>query len=337
MRALGGGDWRLWAGRYRNELLDAALQEPAFAGHVLNASPRRRGGRFIGALQNEAGFAAAMRANGAGLVHRTYYPLFDLLPRRKLRIVETLHDMWDERSDGQLAMNGLKSRIKRRALAHADAIVCVSDSSRREMLSLWPDLAPRTHVIHHGVRPLSAQPRPAGRDRPFFLFVGRRGSYKNLPVALAGLAAAALRDHDLVCFGGGAFTAAEHAAISAAGLAGRVHQLGGNDDRLAGLYTAATALLYPSAYEGFGLPLLEAMIHDCPVIAAPLTSLPEVGGGAALYADPATPDAWGAAMARLAGEPDLATTLRRAGQARAAGFSWAHTAAAHAALYAELS
>ncbi len=337
MRALGDTvDWHLWAGRHRNDLLAPALHDPAIAGHVL-AARRGGGGRFLGAMVNEPRFAAAVRRQRAALVHRTYYPVIDLLPRRVAR-VETLLDMWDERGGaGAGRLTSLKTRIKRRALHRADAIVCISANSRAELLDLWPALEARSSVVPLGVRPLSPHPVAAGRDRPYFVFVGRRGTYKNFAVALAALRAAELPDHDLIAFGGGPLGADEIALIAEHGLTDRVVQIGGGDDRLAGLYEGATALLYPSAYEGFGLPLLEAMIHGCPVIAAPLTSLPEVGGAAALYADPCYPEAWGTRMAQLAADSGVAETQRVAGYARAAAFGWDRTAAAHAALYATIT
>jgi len=337
MRALGNStDWRLWAGRYRNDLLSPALLDPAIADHIMEASAGR-GGRFAGALVNEPGFAAAVSRQSASLVHRTYYPVFDLLPRHGLKRVETLLDMWDERSGaGAGPLTGLKTRIKRRALHRADAIVCISDSSRTEMVELWPALETKSTVIHLGVRSLSPRPLAAGRDRPYFIFVGRRGSYKNFAVALAGLRAAHLPDHDLVAFGGGAFDAVEAEAIHAAGLTGRVVQIDGGDDRLAGLYEGATALLYPSCYEGFGLPLLEAMIHGCPVIATPQTSLPEVGGDAALYAQPSRPDEWARLMEKIVEDADFCAAVKTCGRARAARFSWSTTAEKHAKLYVDV-
>jgi len=340
MRALASTtvDWQLWAGRHGNELLPAALDDPGIATRILTTGPRTAGSRLAGSLRNEPGFARAVRNLHPSVVHRTFYPMIDLLPRTGIVRVETLHDMWDERAASAGSRRSrLKSVIKHRALGRADVIICDTESTRREMIDIWPALEGRSTVIHLGVRRLSASPETGTRDRPFFLFVGRRGSYKNFTVAVEALRAPALRDHDLVCFGGGPFDRDELALISAAGLGGRVLQMGGSDDRLAGLYEAATALLYPSSYEGFGLPLLEAMIHDCPVIAAPLTSLPEVGGDAALYADPDDPHAWGDIMATLAGDRVQADALRRLGRERAAQFSWAETARKHAVLYADIA
>ncbi len=339
MRALADTptQWQLWVGRHGNALLTDVTADGGLASHVLSAEAGTPIGRLTGSIRNERSFVKATRAVDATILHRTFYPVIDLVPARTLKRVETLHDMWDERA-GENAdrLTWLKSLLKRRALHAADAIVCVSESSRCEMIAIWPELAARAVVIPHGVRRLSERPTLAGHPRPFFLFVGRRNTYKNFTIALSALALAEMPDFDLICFGGGAFDAAENAAIQAAGLAERVIHTAGNDDRLAGMYEAATALLYPSAYEGFGLPLLEAMIHDCPVIAAPLTSLPEAGGDAALYADPGDVSAWATQMARIARDDAFSASLRARGRSHCAAFSWSRTAQRHAALYAEL-
>lgn len=334
MRALteAGEHWSAWAGRNGNAMLREALAEPWVAAHICSTASAPRG-RVRASVMEEPGFARWLRQQRPAVLHRTYYPVRDM-QRRGSRRVETLHDLWDERSNFRHDKGAaLRSFLKKRACHRADAVVCVSEHTRDEAIERWPELAGRISVIPHGVRPLSDKPEPAGRDRPYFLFVGRRGLYKNFAVATAALARSGLRDHQLLCFGGGAFGPEERAGLAQLGLADRVLQVTGNDDRLAGLYAGASALLYPSAFEGFGLPLLEAMVHDCPVIASPLTSLPEVGGDAVLYADPTRPDAWSEAMRQIADDRSLAQMLRTLGRQRASNFTWSQSAAAHAKLY----
>jgi len=328
--------WRLWAGRHDNAMLRQLQGEPVPPDAIVSARAARHLGRLAGGLVNEPGFSRYVRRQHLRVVHRTYYPVADMLGHG-CRTVETLHDMWDEQAAAG-GRPGLKSRLKRRALQRADQIVCVSESTRREMARFWPELIDKAVVIPHGAGPLSTSPVPAGRNRPFFLFVGRRDLYKNFEIAVRALAASpALAEHELICFGGGSWSEGESARLRQLTLAGRVHQFGGSDDRLAGLYQSAVALLYPSRYEGFGLPLLEAMIHQCPVIAAPLTSLPEVGGDAAVYADADDVDAWRTQMEAIALSPSTAAQLRQAGLAQAARFSWERTARAHAEIYDRLA
>jgi glycosyltransferase involved in cell wall biosynthesis len=329
-------DCEAWAGWHANDLLSAAATEAWSSGRIHITGRLDAPARFRGALRNERPFSAWVGKRPNRIVHRTYYPVVDLCGSR-VRRVETLHDMWDERAArAGTYSTRLKGQLKRRAVARADVVVCVSESTRAEAIELWPWARNRLLVIPHGVRRL-AEAQPYTHDRPFFLFVGRRDLYKNFSVAVRALKLTNLADHQLVCFGGGPLAPSERAFIAAQGVGGRVVQLGGGDSVLASLYEAATALLYPSSYEGFGLPLLEAMIHGCPVIAAPLTSLPEVGGDAAVYADPLDLDAWAHLMEVIATDVGVASDLRQRGADRAATFSWERTALLHREVYAQLS
>jgi glycosyltransferase involved in cell wall biosynthesis len=107
------------------------------------------------------------------------------------------------------------------------------------------------------------------------------------------------------------------------------------EDRLPALYSGALALLYPSFYEGFGLPLLEAMQCGCPVVASNAGALREVSGGAALHLDANDPQAWAEAMRSLAASPGLREQMREDGLQRAAQFSWARTARLTREVYEE--
>lgn len=330
-------EWVAWVGMSKNDLLDASVKETWASGKIVQ---QRHGyllpSRLAG-IANEVAFSQWIARNRPAILHRTYYPPVNLAGS-KMRRVETLHDMWDEQAHRNgCGRAGLRSRIKYAALLRADLIICVSESTRQELLSIWPWAAEKCLVIHHGVRLLSDRPLVIKRARPFFLFVGRRGHYKNFGLVIGALRAAGLSDHELICFGGGDFSAPELELIDQNQLSGRVHQVNGDDARLAGLYEAAEALLYPSFYEGFGLPLLEAMIHNCPVVTTPLTSLPEVGGEAPLYISPEDVDGWADAITKLAGSPSFRAKIVARGLKRVRHFTWAATARAHVAAYSTLS
>ena len=330
--------WRLYPGRHDNALLAEVQDANWYACHAIGGITA--GGRRspLSALRNEIGLRrlATMKPSPKQtIVHRTYHPVIDLLPR-SMPVIETVHDMWDFIAANERSPRAaLRRHLKRRALERASVIVCVSHSTRNYLGNLWPWLADRSIVIPHGTSQLSNRPVQVDRARPFFLFVGRRDRYKNFMLLLDALAMLN-GEAEIVCFGGGPLNDSERATIIQLGLTARVHQIDGDDHVLAGYYQAARALLYPSLHEGFGLPLLEAMSLDCPVVAAPLTSLPEVGGDAALYADAHDAHAWCDVMTRLIEDRDVRDRTIVAGRARSAAFSWEATAQRHAAVYAEM-
>ena len=175
---------------------------------------------------------------------------------------------------------------------------------------------------------------PGRFPRPFVFALGSRARHKQLDLLLDLAPALDARGLDLVISGG-----------SAAIFAGtrretprNVHALGFvGDDDLAALFQRALCFAFPSRTEGFGLPLLEAMVHGAPIVAARCASMPEVCGDAALYAAPDDPAAWLAAFDRLAGDDALCADLRAKGYARCPQFSWRTGAEAYLALADSLS
>ena len=120
------------------------------------------------------------------------------------------------------------------------------------------------------------------------------------------------------------------------GLPARAHHARWTRSGLAGRTAGPRERLFPSGPEALGLPMLEAMLHDCPVISSPCSCLPEIAGDAALYCDPDRPDAWAAAMETIAFSDDEAAALRRRGHARVAAFTWEENARRHMDVYRQL-
>ncbi len=232
-------------------------------------------------------------------------------------------------------------------LARTTHFITVSQFSKREMTDLLHVPAERISVIGLGVREVF-QPRPTeeihGRlnryDLPsdYFLYAGTIEPRKNVAGLLAAYAKlpAGLRERTALILAGvsgwGRQTVEEW--IAGRHLTGRVRILGYVDDEtLAILYAGARALVWPTLYEGFGLPPLECMACGTPVITSNLASLPEVASEAALLVDPRDENELSRAMTRIVEDANLTARLRTAGLTRSAAFSWSDCVRAHAEVY----
>lgn len=223
-------------------------------------------------------------------------------------------------------------RLKYRTIIHrlgktAQKIITVSEFSRRE-LERWCGI-PRAkmEVIYEGKEHILRQSpdetvfaRFGIGERPFFLAVGSNSPHKNFSAAVRAFEAANLENVDLVITGGSFSKVFQSPVENLPGSYIRTGYI--SDGELRALYNRAVGLVYPSLYEGFGLPPLEAMACGCPVICSNAASLPEVGGDAVLYCDPTDILEIARQMKRVVSEPGLQAELREKGIAQAEKFSW---------------
>ncbi len=270
------------------------------------------------------------------ILHNTYY--FPVKPPAGTRGILTVYDMIHEKYPKYFAASPFITRIKAASIAAADHVICISESTRRDLLATYDIPEERVSVTHLGFDPLASllsgesssdfKVQVLGSDAPYLLYVGSRVNYKNFKGLLDAYAASATLQANffLLCFGGGDFTGAERAAISKAGVEGRVRFLAGSDAVLAACYAHASLFVCPSFYEGFGIPVLEAMSLDCPVACSNSSSLPEVVGDAALLFDPSDRDAIRSALESVLGSPSAATAFKERGRIRTQLFSWRNCA-----------
>lgn len=265
------------------------------------------------------------------IFHSSYYrtPSVSSTPT-----VVTVHDFTYER-----CLTGprrwLHSQQKFAAIRAAQSVICISESTRQDLL----DLVGRTpgqalHVVYNGVdeafAPQSLPPAP----RSFVLFVGQRAGYKNFALAVSAMAH--LPDLELHCVGGGKFRSDELAAVPEC-VRRRIRHLGFVADKtLNELYNQAVCLLYPSSYEGFGIPVVEAMRAGCPVVCVTCKAVIEVGRHALTLVPTNDPRAVAAAVVQIA-NPETRAAKVQAGLAVARGYSWDLTYSQTLDVYRELA
>lgn len=279
---------------------------------------------------------ARSRLESAEVVHRTFYhPRFLGRNAGSIRAY-TVYDMIPERLP-EFFPEGNPHLSKHEHLREADLIMCISESTRRDLLELYPDLSACVAVTPLGV---SHEVFNTNFDSPeskrrFVLFVGARGGYKDFLVLAHAVSELDDVSLEIVAVGGGKLSARERDALASLGLLHRTRQVDATDEELQRLYSLALAFVYPSRYEGFGLPTLEAMASGCPAILADSSSHPEVGGSAALYFPPQDSTSLARQLAAVIYSPDLREDMVEAGISRARGFTWQETAIRTVAAYRE--
>ncbi len=233
--------------------------------------------------------------------------------------------------------------MMKRTLPKAQHIIAISQSTKKDLLRLIPGINPeKVSVVYQAARPMfdatyTDEAVTELRQRlnlpdKFFLYTGSLSPRKNVTRLLTAFASIADKtEADIVVTGGkswGSENIGSH--VESLGVTSRVHRLGFVEDAdMPLLYRAATVYVYPSLYEGFGIPLLEAMASETPVISANTSSMPEVGGDAVLYIDPTNTDQLADALFTLIDSPQLQEKYIRRGREQRKKFSWTESAKAH--------
>ena len=337
--AEGGGDYRFLLFGYGREPEPGLLAPGTLAGLEWREIPRSGNLPYLSLLGDHLLFARAVRDAGVDLFHAMDHNMSPFLDCPSL---VTVHDLIPLVLGGPYLgpTSRLWMRAHRRAARKADVVVAVSENTRRDVERLWGIPAERIAVVPEGV---SAIYRPVGDrgaveetaarygvSRPYFLYLGGFDPRKNIRNMLLSfkrfLLAGGGRYQMALCGDAGVFRRYLHDEIEELGLEGKVVLCGFvEEESLPALYSGAVAFLCLSLYEGFGLPLLEAMACGCPVIASRAASIPEVAGDAAVLVDPLDPADIVAAMERLVGEPESRQRCVEKGLRRSSLFRWDKT------------
>ncbi len=230
-------------------------------------------------------------------------------------------------------MNNPMWREKHQAIQHASAYLAISKNTSYDLTKFFTDIpVEKITVAYCGVKDTFSSAKPEkiftfkakyGISKPYFILVGAGNGYKNSLLFFQSFSQLAINyGFDIVCTGSGGLLAPEFRAYTSGST---VHMLQLNDEELAIAYSGAIALVYPSKYEGFGLPVLEAMACGCPVITCPNASIPEVAGEAAIYINDDDVDGLANALCEVQ-KPSVRQSLIAAGLEQAKKFSWSKMA-----------
>jgi glycosyltransferase involved in cell wall biosynthesis len=302
-------------------LLDSAFDAPALpVGAYRVVGCRRRSHGQFAAYEDAVALANDIGRIGPDVYHAIDFHLPGQCPRP---LVVTLHDLipW---AWGGPSMRGERFRygLFRRLLPRADLVIAVSNATMADALRLRVASKQRIRVIPEGVDPVFTPRHGAAArvkakwkiDGRYLLFVGALDARKDPHALLRAWTAARVRHPDLRLLIAGIPGRQAPPSMAGAVLLGRVV-----DEELADLYSAASCVLFPSRYEGFGLPCLEAMASGCPVAAFRNSSIPDLVDDAGMLVEDGDGEALGNAAADMIDHPER---WRRAGLQRARQFSW---------------
>jgi len=279
-------------------------------------------------IKNRRRFRNLLRIGDFDVLHLTRAHMYgrDWLPAMgKKPIVITIHDLIPDK----LQRHKRFQRERRRILPFVTRFIAVSENTKSDLVSEYGVDPDRIDVVYHGP---SESPATTPTNLPtlpshYILFVGGRGGYKNFEF-FAKAIAPWLRDRPsmkLVCTGS-PFTPSERKMLADAGVLGHCEARFFPNEELPSLYDQAFAFVFPSVYEGFGIPILDAFRAGCPVLLNRASCFPEIGDDAALYFENGNEESLVRQLVRLEREPDLCNELREKELRRVKAFSWTKAA-----------
>jgi glycosyltransferase involved in cell wall biosynthesis len=281
-----------------------------------------------------------LHSNPPQILHETFYSPHKLVAKQT-KIVTTIHDMMPEKFP-EIFSRFFSTEIRRQCVERADRIVCVSEHTKQDLLEIFNVDPAKVSVVYHGtslqVQDLASLAAPPIAE-PYLLYVGTRPACKNFDRLLKAYARSERlkADFKLVCFGGDPLSKAELSLAHELGVPETaIAHFTGDDSLLASLYKGAATFIYPSLYEGFGLPLLEAMSLECPIVCSNTSCLPEIADNAAEYFNPYEPEQIGAAIEKVVYSQDRRQALVEFGRERVTQFSWQNCAQKTSDIYRSL-
>jgi len=275
----------------------------------------------------------AISAQNYDVMHPTYYHPYFLDHLGKKPYVLTIHDMIYEIYPNLFVNDQNTSESKKKLSQKASRIITVSENTKKDLIKFYNIDDEKISVVPLGNsifidEKFNTSNYKIKVPKKYLLYVGSRKSYKNFDALLksVNLVSKEFDDLYIICAGGGNFSKKEKSQIKELGLQERVIYYSIDDKILQYLYSNASAFIFPSLYEGFGIPILEAFECKCPVLLSNASSFPEVAGSAALYFDPKSIVSIKNCISRILIDSSLREKLINEGLKKVKEYSWEKTA-----------
>lgn len=307
------------------------ISDKKFVNYVdLLPNKQFRGKQRIFNYLNKPNTILKLKQQKFDLFHPTYYDPYFLTYLGNKPFVLTVYDMIHEKFSDMFSPTDKTTEQKRLLVEKATKIIAISQSTKKNLIELFGTDESKIEVVYLGNSMFPKANISIGYEIPkkYLLFVGGRGSYKNFERFIKSVSRLLNQDKELyvLCTGGGKFSNNEIQLLNELEISRQVLQYNLDDDGLAYFYKNALAFIFPSLYEGFGMPVLESFACGCPLLCSDVSSLPEVAGEAACYFDPYSEESIRDAVLRVLDDMNLRKDLIAKGQERLKQFSWKQTA-----------
>lgn len=289
-----------------------------------------RGKRRFMTLINKRHSINQIKKQNFDIFHPTYYDPYFLKYIGGRPFVLTVHDMIYEKFSEFFPTEDIISENKKILVERASKIIAVSKSTKDDLIEIFDVEPSKIEVVYHGNSMIVNDKSALDVNIPknYILFVGLRDGYKNFDRFIRATTKLLDKNLDLsiVCVGGGQFKAEELSLFSKLNIQGKVFQYNLDDKSLVQLYKNAIMFIFPSLYEGFGMPILEAFACKCPLVCSNRSSLPEIADNAAEYFDPYCEESIYGAIKNVLDNTAYRRLLINNGIERLKQFSWEQTA-----------
>jgi glycosyltransferase involved in cell wall biosynthesis len=326
-------DSRIISPFHQNQYLSSTFKWSKMQVHTPFFTNRFRLNSFLLEINHILGNSQAKKFQ-PDLIHETFYAsekLWNINVPKVLTIFDLIREKEGEHKE--------KIARKKKSIERADSIICISENTKRDFLEFYDfderlvstiHLAPSDSFFYSEYRP--------SKSNAYLLYVGGRAGYKNFNTFAKAFAELRILKYDikLIIFGGGKLSKEEFRVFRSLGINDAVTHVEGGDGQLCTFYQNATALIYPSKYEGFGLPVVEAMASGCPVLCSNSSSLPEVAGNAALLFDPTSAESILETMIFALENPNVLQQKSKDGYTQASKFTWLKSAKETKRVYEKL-